>query len=142
MPSERLDTVEAFADDLKQFAVKQVGKKGRGLYVMDSLDALSTKRELVDGMDKATMQPVLAVWVHDGDQPYYTARHVGITASELRPGLLEACERAGRDPATMRTSVPTGRSPTHSLSLPRKVTIPFPFFLPCTPLSLPALTDA
>jgi hypothetical protein len=29
-------------------------------------------------MRKATTSPVLAVWVHEGDQPYYTARHVGI----------------------------------------------------------------
>lgn len=32
-------------------------------------------------MEKATDQPVLSVWVHEGDQPYYTARHVGITGS-------------------------------------------------------------
>ena len=25
--------------------------------------------------------PALTVWVHEGDQPYYTARHVGITSS-------------------------------------------------------------
>lgn len=30
---------------------------------------------------KETQQPLLAVWVHEGDQPYYTARHVGITSS-------------------------------------------------------------
>jgi len=32
-------------------------------------------------MDKATNAPRLSVWVHEGDQPYYTARHVGITSS-------------------------------------------------------------
>jgi hypothetical protein len=32
-------------------------------------------------MEKTRHTPVLAVWVNEGDQPYYTARHVGITGS-------------------------------------------------------------
>lgn len=32
-------------------------------------------------MTKTHHSAVLAVWVNDGDQPYYTARHVGITSS-------------------------------------------------------------
>jgi len=32
-------------------------------------------------MDKASDVPVLALIVHQGEQPYYTARHVGITSS-------------------------------------------------------------
>lgn len=30
---------------------------------------------------KADHAATVAVWVHPGDQPYYTARHVGITGS-------------------------------------------------------------
>lgn len=30
---------------------------------------------------KSTARPVLTVVVHDGEQPYYTARHVGIAGS-------------------------------------------------------------
>lgn len=32
-------------------------------------------------MSKETASPVLAIWVQDGEQPYYTARHVGVTGS-------------------------------------------------------------
>jgi hypothetical protein len=32
-------------------------------------------------VSKETDLPVLSVFVHDGEQPYYTARHVGITSS-------------------------------------------------------------
>lgn len=32
-------------------------------------------------MRKADNTARMAVWVHPGDQPYYTARHVGITGS-------------------------------------------------------------
>jgi hypothetical protein len=32
-------------------------------------------------IQKGTAHPVLAVVVHEGDQPYYTARHVGVAGS-------------------------------------------------------------
>jgi hypothetical protein len=32
-------------------------------------------------MDKQRNIPILVVQVHEGDQPYYTARHVGVTGS-------------------------------------------------------------
>lgn len=32
-------------------------------------------------LSKKSDLPALTVWVHDGDQPYYTARHVGVTGS-------------------------------------------------------------
>lgn len=32
-------------------------------------------------LPKGEDRPALTVWVHEGDQPYYTARHVGVTGS-------------------------------------------------------------
>jgi len=49
----KVDTVEDLFDDMVEFLAK-VGKKGRGLYIVDSLDALSDKAEKGRGIDAPT----------------------------------------------------------------------------------------
>ena len=49
----RVDTVEDLFDDMVEF-LSRVGKQGRGLYIVDSLDALSDKAEKGRGMEEPT----------------------------------------------------------------------------------------
>ncbi len=51
---EPLSTVEAFAKDLEAFVVKQSAAKQPGIYVLDSLDALSDDAEMEADFGKAT----------------------------------------------------------------------------------------